>query len=211
MVRQYSKSSHYSLFNSSRDSKVIINILKQSNNPKSDKSWIWTCHFQTAKYFQDRNLSSKKEKRIQTVYLKSNYVQSPNTCIHKIHKMTNQNITTMNQYFINNTTFEHKAKLNKYLKLERQKDNKNHKSKQSLPWYWHLRSKFSKTLRQMGSSSTARIRIPIGNWSISSFSPTKLALPTSTVMVNIKKPNDPQEEQGPTAKGSERKTQNPQN
>lgn len=76
-------------------------------------------------------------------------------------------------------------------------------SNQNLPRYWHLRSRFSKTLRQMGSSSTARILIPIGNWSTSPFAPPKLALLSSTVMASLKT-NDPQEKNGTKWKGSEK-------
>ena len=45
---------------------------------------------------------------------------------------------------------------------EEQKRRKN-KEVVNIPSYWHLRSKVSKTLRQIGSSSTARTRIPTGN------------------------------------------------
>lgn len=56
---------------------------------------------------------------------------------------------------------------------------------ENIPWYWHFRSRFSKTLRQIGSSSTARIRIPTGKQS----SLTKPLRLSSTVIVNQTTPN----------------------
>lgn len=72
------------------------------------------------------------------------------------------------------------------------KTTREMKKKTNQPWYWHLRSRFSITFKQIGSSSTARTRIPTGNGSVAPSSTTKPPLWPSTVIrpTNFRDPNE---------------------
>jgi hypothetical protein len=57
------------------------------------------------------------------------------------------------------------------------------REERGIPWYWQRSKRFSRILRQVGSSSTASTRMPTGNWSLAPWPPLALACSFSSSTV----------------------------